>query len=322
MKVVVCVKQVPDSTNVRINPKTNTLMREGVESIVNPFDEFALEQALRLKDSCGAEVTVVSMGPPQATAVLREALARGADRAFLVSSRAFGGADTLATSYTLAQAIRRACDGATPDLVLFGKQAIDGDTAQVGPGVSEFLGLPLVTYVKELQVMDGRANGRDARSTSDARSTQVKGLQVMDGGANGRDARSTSDARSTCDACFTNDVSCGTGVSPVRAYRVTTLMDDGEHVIEGELPAVMTVTKDAAEPRFAPLAGAMSAAKAEIVVLDEKAIAADPIRIGLKGSPTKVVTIFPPPVKGGGRKIAWNGDAATLAQEIREAIHG
>ena len=262
MKVVVCVKQVPDSTNVRINPKTNTLMREGVESIVNPFDEFALEQALRLKDACGAEVIVISMGPPQATAVLREALARGADRAFLVSSRAFGGADTLATSYTLSQAILKACDGATPDLVFFGKQAIDGDTAQVGPGVSEFLGLPLVTYVKELDV--ARATGR---------------------------------------------------------YTVTTVMDDGEHVIEGELPAVMTVTKDAAEPRFAPLAGAMSAAKAEIVVLDEKAIAADPIRIGLKGSPTKVVTIFPPPVKGGGRKIVWNGDAAALAREIKEAIH-
>lgn len=284
MKVVVCVKQVPDSTNVRINPKTNTLMREGVESIVNPFDEFALEQALRLKDACGAEVIVISMGPPQATAVLREALARGADRAFLVSSRAFGGADTLATSYTLSQAILKACDGATPDLVFFGKQAIDGDTAQVGPGVSEFLGLPLVTYVKELLVTGGGANGQDARST--------------------------------------NGASCGTGVSPVRGYRVTTVMDDGEHVIEGELPAVMTVTKDAAEPRFAPLAGAMSAAKAEIVVLDEKAIAADPIRIGLKGSPTKVVTIFPPPVKGGGRKIAWNGDAAALAREIKEAIHG
>ena len=103
MHVVVCVKQVPDTTNVRINPKTNTLMREGVESIVNPFDEYALEEALRLKDRLGAKVTVVSMGPPQAAAVLREALARGADEAFLVSSRAFGGADTLATSYTLSQ---------------------------------------------------------------------------------------------------------------------------------------------------------------------------------------------------------------------------
>ena len=276
MKVVVCVKQVPDSTNVRINPKTNTLMREGVESIVNPFDEFTLEQALRMKDAHGAEVIVVSMGPPQATAVLREALARGADKAFLVSSRAFGGADTLATSYTLARAIRTACGDRAPDLVLFGKQAIDGDTAQVGPGVSEFLGLPLVTYVKEL-VVDG-VNGQDARSPSEGRS--------------------------------------------VGRYRVKVQMDDGEHVVEGCLPAVMTVTKDAAAPRFAPLAGAMAAAKAEIAVLDEKAIAADPIRIGLKGSPTKVVTIFPPPVRGGGRKVAWNGDAAALAKEIREAIHG
>ena len=292
MKVVVCVKQVPDSTNVRINPKTNTLMREGVESIVNPFDEFALEQALRMKDAHGAEVIVVSMGPPQATAVLREALARGADKAFLVSSRAFGGADTLATSYTLSQAILKACDGATPDLVLFGKQAIDGDTAQVGPGVSEFLGLPLVTYVKEL-VVDG-VNGQDARSPSEGK---------VDG-VNGQDARSPSEGRS------------------VGRYRVKVQMDDGEHVVEGCLPAVMTVTKDAAAPRFAPLAGAMAAAKAEIAVLDEKAIAADPIRIGLKGSPTKVVTIFPPPVRGGGRKVAWNGDAAALAKEIREAIHG
>ena len=115
MRIVVCIKQVPDTTNVRINPKTNTLMREGVESIVNPFDEYALEEALRLKDAHGAHVTVITMGPPQATAVLREALARGADDAFLVSSRAFGGADTLATSYTLSQAIKKACGGKTPD---------------------------------------------------------------------------------------------------------------------------------------------------------------------------------------------------------------
>lgn len=261
MKVVVCVKQVPDSTNVRINPKTNTLMREGVESIVNPFDEHALELALVLKDRVGAKVTVVSMGPPQATAVLREALARGADEAFLVSSRAFGGADTLATSYTISQAILKACGGVKPDLVLFGKQAIDGDTAQVGPGVSEFLDLPLVTYVKELA-----ANGN--------------------------------------------------------AYCATTLMDDGEHVIEGTFPAVMTVVKEAAVPRFAPLAGAMAAARADIAVLDEKAIGADPIRIGLKGSPTKVVTIFPPPVKGGGKKMEWKGDADALAKMIKEAIRG
>ena len=263
LRIVVCVKQVPDSTNVRINPKTNTLMREGVESIVNPFDEHALALALVLKDRCGAEVPVISMGPPQATAVLREALARGADKAFLVSSRAFGGADTLATSYTLSQAIRAACGGTAPDLVLFGKQAIDGDTAQVGPGVSEFLDLPLVTYVKSLEV------------------TAASG-----------------------------------------AYRATTLMDDGEHEIEGALPAVMTVVKEAGAPRFAPLAGAMRAAKAEIAVLDEKAIGADPSRIGFRGSPTHVVKIFAPPVREGGRKIRWTGDAGALVREIREAIHG
>ena len=267
MRIVVCVKQVPDTTNVRINPKTNTLMREGVESIVNPFDEYALEEALRLKDQAGAHVTVVSMGPPQAMAVLREALARGADDAFLVSSRAFGGADTLATSYTLAMAIKKACGGETPDLVLFGKQAIDGDTAQVGPGVSEFLGVPLVTYVKTITLSKG----------------------------------------------------CGeTGVST--SFAVTTIMDDGEHVIEGKFPAVMTVLKEAATPRFAPLAGAMRAAKTEITVLDEKAIAADPIRIGLKGSPTKVVTIFPPPVKGGGEKIDARGDAAAGAKAIAKFL--
>jgi electron transfer flavoprotein beta subunit len=267
MRIVVCIKQVPDTTNVRINPKTNTLMREGVESIVNPFDEYALEEALRLKDRAGAHVTVVSMGPPQAMAVLREALARGADDAFLVSSRAFGGADTLATSYTLAMAIKKACGGETPDLVLFGKQAIDGDTAQVGPGVSEFLGVPLVTYVKSISL----------------------------GGS--------------------GEISGGSGApAPLpKDFVVTTIMDDGEHVIEGKFPAVMTVLKEASVPRFAPLAGAMRAAKSEIAVLDEKAIAADPIRIGLKGSPTKVVTIFPPPVRGGGEKVEATGEAAAKA---------
>ena len=260
MHVVVCVKQVPDTTNVRINPKTNTLMREGVESIVNPFDEYALEEGLRLKDRLGAKVTVVTMGPPQAAVVLREALARGADDAFLVSSRAFGGADTLATSYTLSQAIRKACGGRTPDLVLFGKQAIDGDTAQVGPGVSEFLGVPLVTYVKSLEA--------------------------------------------TRDGAFT----------------VTTVMDDGEQTVEGRFPCVMTVLKEASTPRFAPLAGWMRAAKADIAVLDEKAVEADPVRIGLKGSPTKVVTIFPPPTKGGGEKVDARGDAAAGVRAIADFL--
>ena len=150
MHIIVCIKQVPDTTNIRINPETNTLMREGVESILNPFDEFALEEALRLKDIYGARVTALTMGPPQAKAVLREALARGADDAVLLTDIAFAGSDTWATSYTIACAIKKI--NPDPDLVLFGKQAIDGDTAQVGPGVSEFLDLPLVTFAISIKV--------------------------------------------------------------------------------------------------------------------------------------------------------------------------
>ena len=154
MRIVVCVKQVPDTTNVRINPKTNTLMREGVESIVNPFDEYALEEALRLKDQAGARVTVVSMGPPQAMAVLREALARGADDAFLVSSRAFGGADTLATSYTLAMAIKKACGGKTPDLVLLAELGNRCVIISCGDTLCRFRQLP---EWQELSVDEGLA---------------------------------------------------------------------------------------------------------------------------------------------------------------------
>jgi electron transfer flavoprotein alpha/beta subunit len=154
VNIIVCIKQVPDTTNVRINPETNTLVREGVLSIVNPFDVYAIEEALRLKEKHGGAVTVVSMGPPQAAEALREAVSLGADRAFLVSDRAFAGADTLATAYTLSCAIRRL---GLPDLILMGRQAIDGDTGQVGPGVAENLGIPHVTDIKKIeQIEDGR----------------------------------------------------------------------------------------------------------------------------------------------------------------------
>ena len=150
MNITVCIKQVPETTSVQINPETNTLMREGTEGIINPFDEFALEMALELKELHGAYVTVLSMGPPQAESALREALARGADQVLLLSDRAFAGSDTWATSYTLALAIRNLPGKA--DLIFFGKQAIDGDTAQVGPGVSQFLDMPLITYVSSLKI--------------------------------------------------------------------------------------------------------------------------------------------------------------------------
>jgi len=155
MKIVVLIKQVPDTTEVRIDRETNTLIREGVPSIINPFDMYALEEALRIKERAGeGSVTVMSMGPPQVEDALRDAIALGADDAVLLSDRAFAGSDTWSTSYTLAAGIRKLGDC---DVILCGKQAIDGDTAQVGPGVAQFLGLPQVTYVRKLDIEDGAA---------------------------------------------------------------------------------------------------------------------------------------------------------------------
>jgi len=262
MRIAVCIKQVPDTTSVRIDPVTNTLMREGVVSVTNPFDLQALEQALVLKDALAAEVTVISMGPPQAAEALRDSLARGADRAFLVSSRAFGGADTLATAYTLAQTLRIVYgNDALPELMLFGQQAVDGDTAQVGPGVSACLDVPLVTYVRRLEILPD-----------------------------------------------------GSG------FRARTSFDDGERMVEGRFPVVMTVGKDAAQARFASLFGTMSARTVEIPVLDETAIHAEAARLGLNGSPTKVMAIASPPVKTRGKVLPWDGDARELVCSIRAAV--
>lgn len=148
MKIIVCVKQVPDTTEVKIDPVKGTLIRDGVPSILNPDDANALEAALTLKDSNpGTTVSVISMGPPQADEMLRECIAMGADEAYLLSDRAFGGADTCATSTTIAAGIRKIGDA---DLILAGRQAIDGDTAQVGPQVARRLGLPSVTYVQKI----------------------------------------------------------------------------------------------------------------------------------------------------------------------------
>ncbi|MBS4956387.1 MAG: electron transfer flavoprotein subunit beta/FixA family protein [Clostridium sp.] len=148
MKIVVCLKQVPDTTVVKIDPKTGTLIRDGVPSIINPEDKHALEAALQIKDNYGAHVTVISMGPPQAKNALREALCMGADEAILLTDRAFGGADTLATSKTIAAAIREL----EYDIIFAGRQAIDGDTAQVGPEIAEHLNVPQVTYVQDVKV--------------------------------------------------------------------------------------------------------------------------------------------------------------------------
>ena len=148
MNIVVCIKQVPDTNEVRIDPVRGTLIREGVPTIMNPDDKAGLEAALRLKDEMGAKVSVISMGPMQADLVLREALAMGADEAYLVTDRAFGGADTWATSCTLAAAISKM----DYDLIITGRQAIDGDTAQVGPEIAEHLQIPNISYAEAVRV--------------------------------------------------------------------------------------------------------------------------------------------------------------------------
>jgi electron transfer flavoprotein beta subunit len=235
MNIIVCVKQVPDAKDVRLDPKTNTLAREGVQSIMNPYDQHAVEEAVRIKESLGGEVTVVTMGPPQAEAVLRQAISCGADHGVLVSDRAFAGADTWATSYTLAKAITAL---GSFDLVFCGKQAIDGDTAQVGPGLGMRLGIPFVTCVQKVRQADSA------------------GLVLE------------------------------------------RMMDDGYDVIKVDYPALLTVVKDVNEPRVPSLKGTMRAKKAVIRTMNAKDINADPASIGLPGSPTQVVKVFPPEPRG------------------------
>ncbi|MCB2192046.1 MAG: electron transfer flavoprotein subunit beta/FixA family protein [Deltaproteobacteria bacterium] len=144
MKIAVCIKQVPDTANVKLDPETHTLKREGVESIVNPFDLFALEAALRIREAAGGEIVAITMGPPQAETVIKDAIGFGVDEGLLLSDRAFAGADTWATTAALAKAI----ESLDVDLVICGKQAVDGDTAQVGPGIAQRMGLPHVAFVK------------------------------------------------------------------------------------------------------------------------------------------------------------------------------
>jgi electron transfer flavoprotein beta subunit len=157
MLIVTCVKQVPDTTQVKVDPVTGTLIREGVPFIMNPFDTHALEESLRLKDKYGFKVAVISMGPPSAEVTLRKTLALGADEAILLSDRVFGGADTLATSMVLTEAIRRLAEKEELAIVMCGRQTIDGDTAQVGPGIATRLGCSQLTLVDRVEEIDLKA---------------------------------------------------------------------------------------------------------------------------------------------------------------------
>ena len=174
MHIVVSIKQVPDSAQIRVHPVTNTIMRQGVPTIINPYDLFALEEALRLRDRFGGEVTVVTMGPPMAEDALRKALTFGADRAVLITDRFFAGSDTLATSFALSKAIAKIGAGfGAPDIVFTGKQTIDGDTAQVGPGIAKRLGLSQLTYVAKIAAVEPTARTIEVERRSEG------GVQVL-----------------------------------------------------------------------------------------------------------------------------------------------
>ncbi len=255
MKIVVCVKQVPEITTVRVNPETGTLMREGVASILNPFCEYALDHAVRLKAANPEiEVIAVSMGPPQAESALLRCLELGADRAVLVSDRKFAGADTWATALTLAAVIRTAAPGY--DLILAGKQAIDGDTAQVGPEIAEILGLPQVMYGVEMSLTPNR-----------------------------------------------------------KRIRVKREVESGHEVLEARLPALVSASKGEAMRRMPSLADVLAARRKELRKITAADLDLAESELGLAGSYTQVVKVFPPEPKKGGRKLEGL-EPAEAAREI------
>lgn len=235
MHIVVCIKQVPDSAQIRVHPVTNTIMRQGVPSIINPYDLFALEAALSLRDRYGGEVTVLTMGPPMAEDALRKALTFGADRAVLLTDRFFAGSDTLATTYALATAITRiGTEWGVPNIVFTGKQTIDGDTAQVGPGVAKRLGLTQLTYVSEIESLDlktgaivvaRRAEGGVQRLSSrlPVLLTVVEGINEMRRGSMTdalRAARAKIERWSAADAGVQEIAKCGLKGSPTIVKQV------------------------------------------------------------------------------------------------------
>jgi electron transfer flavoprotein beta subunit len=175
MHIICCIKQVPDTAQVKIDPDTNTLIRSGVESICNPYDLVAVQSAIQLTEKHGGKVTVITMGPPQAESALRECLSLGAHEAILLSDRAFAGSDTLATSYTLSRAISKIASTEPVQLVMCGKQAIDGDTGQTGPGIATRLGLTLFTYVSEISEVNLETSEITVRREVEGGSQIIKG---------------------------------------------------------------------------------------------------------------------------------------------------
>jgi electron transfer flavoprotein beta subunit len=271
MRIIVPIKQVPETTAVKMDEATGTMIREGVEAIVNPLDLYAIETALRLREAHGGQVVTISMGPPKADKALREAIAMGCDAGVLISDKPLAGSDTWATSYVLAAAIRKlvgapgvppaggSSTGQTPvapiDLVICGERATDGDTGQVGPGIASFLDLPVATYVSRIDHVEG-------------------------------------------------------GVCRVRR-----LVEDGYEVLEVATPCVLTVVKEIADPRLPTLRGKIRAKAERIPVWTAGDLDIDPSKVGLEGSPTRVVRIFKPKVARECVKLAAKDE-----QSLHEAV--
>lgn len=253
MKSIVCVKQVPDPEHASMDEESGTVIRDGVELMVNPFDLYAVEEALRLKEEFGGEVVAISMGPPQAEDALKEVIAMGADEGILLTSKDFAGADTWATSYTLARACEKIGDY---DLIFCGKQAIDGDTAQVGPGVAANLDIPQITFVRKID--------------------EISEKEII-------------------------------------AER---LVEGGYEVILSPLPVLLTVVKEINEPRLPTLKGKLRAKKVDIEKWGPADIDADPEKIGLHGSPTRVEEIFTPELTKEGKVF----DESQVEQAVEEIV--
>jgi electron transfer flavoprotein beta subunit len=258
MNVLVCIKQVPKTTKVEIDSQTNTIIREGLEYIINPFDMYALEEGLRLKEQHeGSKVIALTMGPPQAKEALREAVALGTDEALLLSDPAFEGSDTWATAYILSKAIGKL---GKFDLVICGRQTMDSDTGQVAPQLAEQLGLPFVSYVSKIEEM------REGY------------------------------------------------------MRVQRMVEEGHQVIEMPLPGVINVVKEINVPRLPSLRGLMKSKKVEIPVWTAKELGADMSKVGLSGSPTKVIRLFFPQRASGGELLQGSPESQVeqLVERLRE----
>lgn len=254
MNIIVPIKQVPETSNVKMDPVTGTMIRDGVESIINPLDLYAIEAATLLKEAHGGKVTVITMGPMNADKALKEAIAMGCDDAVLISDRAFAGADTWSTSYVLAQTIKELGDY---DLILCGERATDGDTGQVGPNIAAALDVPLATYVSEIESAD------------------------PDSGE-------------------------------LLVWRMT---EYGYEKLQLPLPALMTVVKEISFPRLPTLRGKQRARSAEIKLYNASNLDVDKDKIGLKGSPTRVIKIETPKVARVGTLLKPTDD-----QELAEAV--